>query len=171
MLFAKADGGGPAPPHPPTKSARPLQPPCPAPPGGIKTSPCARDTAQQRRTTSANTTAIQPRPGWRRIALDARAGLKYGAGLAPAQPLLALWPRGDGHPLLVFTGPGAADPSPRPLRRSRAAPGRAVQAWGRGRNFGPRDAQLAASLAGQWPPFQRAGWRRFANPAPASGNA
>lgn len=88
-----------------------------------------------------------PAPGWRQMALEARAGLEYGASLAAALPLLALCPRGDGHPVLVFPGLGASDLSTQALRRFLAALGYAVQGWGQGRNLGPRDAALASSLA------------------------
>ena len=88
-----------------------------------------------------------PAPGWWEIALEARAGFEFVAGVAAALPLLAVAPRGDGHPVLVFPGMAASDLSTRPLRQWLRALGHRVHGWKLGRNFGPRDDVMDASLA------------------------
>ncbi len=95
---------------------------------------------------AAHTDAV-PAPGWWKIALEARAGLEFAAGAAAALSLLAVSPRGDGHPVLVFPGMGASDLSTRPLRQWLCALGYHVHGWELGRNLGPRDAMMDASLA------------------------
>ena len=95
---------------------------------------------------AAHTDAV-PAPGWWNIALEARAGFELGAGLAAALPLLAVSPRGDGHPVLVFPGLAGSDLSTRPLRHWLRALGYHVHGWKLGRNLGLRDDLMAASLA------------------------
>lgn len=96
---------------------------------------------------NAHDTENVPAPGWLNLLLEARAGLELGAGLAAALPLLATAPRGDGHPVLVFPGMAASDLSTAPLRQWLRALGYAVHGWEQGRNLGPRNDVMAASLA------------------------
>jgi pimeloyl-ACP methyl ester carboxylesterase len=70
--------------------------------------------------------------------LEGRAVHEFGAFLA-SLPLLRLAPRGDGRPVLVLPGLIASDLSTRPLRTFLSNHGYAVNGWGQGRNFGPRD--------------------------------
>ena len=93
-----------------------------------------------------NTIDSVPAPAWWKLALEARAPLEFGASLA-ALPWLALSPRGDGHPVLVFPGMLASDISTQPLRQLLRLLGHQVHGWEQGRNLGPRSAVLAASLA------------------------
>ena len=95
---------------------------------------------------AAHTDAVPP-PSWWKIALEARAGFEFAAGVAAALPLLAVAPRGDGHPVLVFPGMAASDLSTRPLRQWLRALGHHVHGWRLGRNFGPREDVMDASLA------------------------
>jgi hypothetical protein len=70
------------------------------------------------------------------LALEGRAVLEYGAMLA-ASPMLALSPRGDGHPVLVLPGFLASDRSTRPLRAFLRGRGYRTYGWRRGTNLGP----------------------------------
>ncbi len=67
-----------------------------------------------------------------------RAGLGL-AALAASSPLLAVGPRGDGHPVLVLPGLLGADASTLVLRRYLAWLGYAVSGWRLGTNVGPTE--------------------------------
>ncbi len=82
-------------------------------------------------------------PGPLLMLLEARAPWEYAATLA-ATPWLARLPAGDGHPVLVFPGLGAADFSTLPLRRFLRRRGYRPCAWEQGFNFGPRRGVLDA---------------------------
>lgn len=81
-----------------------------------------------------------------RLALEARAPWEHAAMLA-AQPLLALTPRGDGHPVLVLPLMFGSDLSTLPLRSFLAGRGYAASAWDLGLNLGPRAGVFDACLA------------------------
>ncbi len=85
-------------------------------------------------------------PGWRRMALEARAPLEFAASLAAA-PWLMNSPRGDGHPVLVYPGFLASDLSTKPLRRLLKSLGHDVAGWEQGRNMGPREGTIEEALA------------------------
>jgi pimeloyl-ACP methyl ester carboxylesterase len=70
------------------------------------------------------------------LLLEGRAIPELGAFVA-ALPLLAMAPRGDGHPVLVLPGLVASDTSTRPLRAYLKNRGYAAYGWDLGRNFGP----------------------------------
>jgi pimeloyl-ACP methyl ester carboxylesterase len=72
-----------------------------------------------------------------RLALEARAPWEFGAGIA-AQPLLALAPKGDGHPVLVLPLMFGSDLNTLPMRQFLSSRGYTVSAWGQGLNLGPR---------------------------------
>ena len=98
------------------------------------------------------------------MALEGRAPWEFAAMLA-ATPWLRKLPRGDGHPVLVFPGLGANDFTTGPLRRFLAELGYAVQPWGQGFNFGPRqgvlkrcNAQVRALFAEHARPVSLIGW-------------
>ena len=74
-----------------------------------------------------------------RIALESRSLWEAGA-LLPALPLLALAPRGDGHPVLVLPGFMASDRSTAILRRFLGSLGYRVHGWNLDRNVGPTPA-------------------------------
>lgn len=94
----------------------------------------------------SNTTPLPPAPAWWKVALEMRAPIEFAAGLS-AFPLLAMSPRGDGHPVLVFPGLLASDVSTGPLRQLLRWLGHDVHGWQLGRNLGPRGDVLATSLA------------------------
>jgi pimeloyl-ACP methyl ester carboxylesterase len=71
-----------------------------------------------------------------RLALEGRALLEAGA-LVPALPLLALAPRGDGHPVLVLPGWLASDRSTQILRTFLRGLGYRAHGWNLERNEGP----------------------------------
>ncbi|MEB3063082.1 esterase/lipase family protein [[Mycobacterium] zoologicum] len=94
----------------------------------------------------------------------ARAAVDIGL-LAGAAPLLGNLPRGDGHPVLVLPGLGAADSATLVLRRVLRRLGYRVHGWGLGTNFGPtprvRDgiaARLDALSARYQVPISVIGW-------------
>lgn len=58
--------------------------------------------------------------------------------LAPAAPLLALAPRGDGHPVMVLPGFVTSDISTAVLRRFLTGLGYEALPWDLGRNLGPK---------------------------------
>jgi pimeloyl-ACP methyl ester carboxylesterase len=99
-----------------------------------------------------------------RFALEARAPWELGAGIA-AQPLLAMAPKGDGHPVLVLPLMFGSDLNTLSLRSYLAGRGYAVSAWGQGVNLGPRAgvfdacrARLAALFAEHRRPVSLVGW-------------
>lgn len=82
-------------------------------------------------------------PGALRLALEMRAPWELGAGLA-ALPFLAMAPRGDGHPVVVFPGLIASDASTELLRGFLRRTNYRAQRWEQGRNLGPRPGVLEA---------------------------
>lgn len=81
-----------------------------------------------------------------RLALEARAGLEL-AALVAAQPLLALAPRGDGHPVLVLPRFLGCDLSTAPLRDTLTRLGYRALPWGQGFNVGPGPGVFEACRA------------------------
>lgn len=79
------------------------------------------------------------------LMLEGRAPWEYAALLAalPWMRKLQKFPRGDGHPVLVFPGLGANDLTTAPLRALLDSLGYTTQPWGQGFNFGPRAGVLA----------------------------
>src|SRR5690348_7500014 len=75
------------------------------------------------------------------LALEGRAFVEWAACIA-AWPLLALAPRGDGHPVLVLPGLAAGDTTTLPLRKFLEGRGYAVHPWELGLNYGPRDGTV-----------------------------
>jgi len=75
------------------------------------------------------------------ILLEGRAPWEYAAMLA-ALPWLKRLPAGDGHPVIVFPGLGAADMTTAPLRRLLESLGYSTCPWQQGFNFGPREGVL-----------------------------
>ena len=82
-------------------------------------------------------------PGPLLLMLEARAPWEYAAMLAAA-PWLNKLPTGDGHPVLVFPGLGASDPTTVPLRNFLRDRGYTPYPWRQGFNFGPTHGVLAA---------------------------
>ncbi|WP_201492365.1 esterase/lipase family protein [Rubrivivax sp. A210] len=82
-------------------------------------------------------------PGPWHMLLEARAPWEYAAMLAAA-PFLARLPAGDGHPVLVFPGLGAADFSTLAMRNFLRDRGYTPYPWQQGFNFGPRHGVLEA---------------------------
>ncbi|HET9976970.1 MAG TPA: alpha/beta hydrolase [Burkholderiaceae bacterium] len=85
-------------------------------------------------------------PGALLLLLEGRAPWEYAAMLA-ALPWLKRLPRGDGHPVIVFPGLGAADLTTAPLRRFLTDLGYSAYPWKQGFNFGPRRGVLDAVRA------------------------
>lgn len=77
--------------------------------------------------------------------MEGRALLELGT-MALSTPFLKRLPRGDGHPVLVLPGLGAADSSTAPLRSFLDDRGYSPHAWGLGRNLGLRDGILEGML-------------------------
>jgi pimeloyl-ACP methyl ester carboxylesterase len=77
------------------------------------------------------------------LMLEGRAPWEYAAMLA-ALPWLRRLPRGDGHPVIVYPGLGAADISTAPLRSFLQDLGYSAYPWKQGFNFGPRRGVLDA---------------------------
>jgi len=77
--------------------------------------------------------------------LEGRAPWEYAAMLA-AMPWLRKLPRGDGHPVVVFPGLGAADFTTIPLRQFLERQGYVTYPWQQGLNLGPRDGVLQGCL-------------------------
>jgi pimeloyl-ACP methyl ester carboxylesterase len=75
------------------------------------------------------------------LLLEGRAPWEYAAMLA-AMPWLKRLPRGDGHPVIVFPGLGAADLTTAPLRGFLQDLGYSAYPWKQGFNFGPRGGVL-----------------------------
>jgi pimeloyl-ACP methyl ester carboxylesterase len=80
--------------------------------------------------------AVSEAPRSVRLALEGRALWEAGA-LMPALPLLALAPRGDGHPVLVLPGWLASDRSTLILRGFLRGLGYRAHGWNLDRNEGP----------------------------------
>ncbi len=80
-------------------------------------------------------------PGPMRMLLEARAPWEYAAMLAAA-PWLGRLPTGDGHPVIVYPGLGAADFTTLPLRNFLRDRGYTPYAWKQGFNFGPKHGVL-----------------------------
>lgn len=81
-------------------------------------------------------------PSWKHLMLEARAPAEFLAGLA------SFWvdhwfPRGDGHPVLVFPGMAASDRSTFLLRRFLKRLGYQAFGWEQGLNLGPRHGVLS----------------------------
>ena len=73
--------------------------------------------------------------------MEGRAPWEYAALLA-SLPWLTRLPPGDGHPVLVFPGLGAADMTTAPLRSLLESLGYSTYPWQQGFNFGPRHGVL-----------------------------
>jgi pimeloyl-ACP methyl ester carboxylesterase len=82
-------------------------------------------------------------PGPWLLMLEGRAPWEYAAMLA-AMPWLKRLPRGDGHPVIVYPGLGAADITTAPLRSFLQHLGYSAYPWKQGFNFGPRRGVLDA---------------------------
>ncbi len=80
------------------------------------------------------------------LLLEGRAPWEYAAMIA-ALPWLKRLPRGDGHPVIVFPGLGAADITTAPLRSFLQDLGYSAYPWKQGFNFGPRRGVLDAVRA------------------------
>lgn len=78
--------------------------------------------------------AIKP-PSLGLLLLEGRVIPELGAFVA-SLPLLAMAPRGDGHPVFVLPGLVASDTSTRPLRAYLKNRGYAAYGWDLGRNLG-----------------------------------
>ncbi len=73
------------------------------------------------------------------LALEAARGIyEYSLGWLLSVPLQYISPKGDGHPVLVFPGLGAADSSTHYLRNYLNCLGYNAYPWTMGRNYGPR---------------------------------
>jgi pimeloyl-ACP methyl ester carboxylesterase len=79
-----------------------------------------------------------PRPSLLQSLFEFRALFEM-MSLAPAQPMLKVAPRGDGHPVLVFPGFFASDGSTARLRKYLDSKGFTAYAWEQGRNPGISD--------------------------------
>jgi len=79
------------------------------------------------------------------LMMEGRAPWEYGALLA-ATPWLRRLPKGDGHPIVVFPGLGAADFTTAPLRRFLESQGYVTYPWQQGFNLGPRHGVLDGCL-------------------------
>ncbi|MES2957878.1 MAG: alpha/beta hydrolase [Pseudomonadota bacterium] len=77
------------------------------------------------------------------LLMESRAPWEYAALLA-SMPWLKRLPAGDGHPVIVFPGLGAADVTTQPLRSLLEALGYSAYPWKQGFNFGPRHGVLEA---------------------------
>jgi pimeloyl-ACP methyl ester carboxylesterase len=77
------------------------------------------------------------------VLMEGRAPWEYAALLA-SLPWLRRLPRGDGHPVIVFPGLGAADMTTAPLRGLLESLGYSAYPWKQGFNFGPRSGVLEA---------------------------
>jgi pimeloyl-ACP methyl ester carboxylesterase len=80
------------------------------------------------------------------LLLEGRAPWEYAAMVA-ALPWLRRLPPGDGHPVIVFPGLGAADMTTVPLRSFLQHLGYSAYPWQQGFNFGPRQGVLDAVRA------------------------
>ncbi len=84
-------------------------------------------------------------PGLLKLALEGRAPWEFAALLASA-PWLRQLPAGDGHPVIVFPGLGAADFTTVPMRNFLRDRGYDPHPWRQGFNFGPRHGVLEACI-------------------------
>jgi pimeloyl-ACP methyl ester carboxylesterase len=85
-------------------------------------------------------------PGPWLLLLEARAPWEL-AALMAVSPWLRKMPAGDGHPVLVFPGLGAADASTLAVRQFLQGQGYTAYPWGQGFNLGPREGVLEACRA------------------------
>ena len=67
-----------------------------------------------------------------------RSIYEYGLAWALHMPLQYIAPKGDGHPVMIIPGLGAADGSTYYLRNFIRSLGYRSYTWGQGRNLGPR---------------------------------
>ena len=95
----------------------------------------ARDSAPQ-----FQAAEIEAPNAWK-LLLEGRAPWEFAALLA-AMPWLKSLPVGDGHPVIVFPGLGAADMTTAPLRSLLESLGYSAYPWKQGFNFGPRNGVL-----------------------------
>jgi len=79
------------------------------------------------------------------LMMEGRAPWEYAAMLA-ATPWLRRLPKGDGHPVVVFPGLGAADFTTIPLRNFLESQGYVAYPWQQGFNFGPREGVVDGVL-------------------------
>jgi pimeloyl-ACP methyl ester carboxylesterase len=79
------------------------------------------------------------------LMMEGRAPWEYAAMLA-ATPWLRRLPKGDGHPVIVFPGLGAADFTTIPLRNFLESQGYVAYPWQQGFNFGPREGVVDGVL-------------------------
>jgi pimeloyl-ACP methyl ester carboxylesterase len=79
------------------------------------------------------------------LALEARASLEFGAGLA-LWPILQRAPKGDGHPVLIFPGLGAGNLSTLLMRQFLKNRGYAVHPWRYNLNLGPRPGVIRGCI-------------------------
>lgn len=68
-----------------------------------------------------------------------RTVFEYGQSLLLGIPLQFISPKGDGHPVIVLPGLGAADHSTYFIRNFLSSIGYDAYPWGLGRNLGPKD--------------------------------
>ena len=87
-----------------------------------------------------NVTELRAPAPWL-LLLEGRAPWEYAALLA-SLPWLRRVPPGDGHPVIVFPGLGAADMTTVPLRNLLESLGYSTYPWKQGFNRGPRDGVL-----------------------------
>lgn len=80
-------------------------------------------------------------PGPWLLMLEARAPWEL-AALMAVSPFLKKMPAGDGHPVIVFPGLGAADASTLAVRQFLTGQGYTPYPWGQGFNLGPREGVL-----------------------------
>ncbi len=97
-----------------------------------------------RSATSTEALHIKP-PSKLLLMLEGRAPVEFAALLA-AVPWLGRLPYGDGHPVLVFPGFGAADFTTLPLRTFLRARGYVPYRWEQGINLGPRRGVLEGCI-------------------------
>jgi pimeloyl-ACP methyl ester carboxylesterase len=80
-------------------------------------------------------------PGWRRLALEARAPFEFAAS-ALAAPLLLSSPKGDRHSVIVYPGFLGSDMSTQPIRRLLRWLNYETYGWNQGRNLNPSEEVL-----------------------------
>lgn len=85
------------------------------------------------------------KPGLLKLLLEARAPAEWYAGIL-SLAALGGWPRGDGHPVLVFPGLAANDWSTLLLRQALSQLGYTPYGWAQGFNAGPRHGVMAGCL-------------------------